>query len=221
LRFATLGELYGVSSTTRGNPNLELEKSWGADVGARLSSPLETWGAAWMDATAYLRFDEDLVAYQRSALGYVRPYNVGHSRFFGGELGGEVDAWSHLRTRTSLSLMDPRDISQRRDPAPLVPYRSPVTMTQEVEAYSLGPASSVSRLALGTRLNYRSARTADPAGLIMIPKDLTVDLNLGLELKQSILFQGRIENLFNADRFDFLGLPLSRRAFFVSAEMRL
>jgi vitamin B12 transporter len=221
LRFATLGELYGVSSTTRGNPGLHLEKSWGTDVGARFSSLLESWGTAWVDATAYLRFDEDLVAYRRSALGYVRPYNVGHSRFLGGELGGEIDAWSHFRARSSLSLMDPRDISEGSESAPLVPYRSPVTMTQELEVYSLQASPSVSRLAFGARLNYRSSRTADPAGLITIPQDLTLDLNVGLELKQSVLFQGRIENVFNAERFDFLGLPLPGRGVFVSAEMRL
>lgn len=221
VRFATLGELYGVSSTTRGNPNLELEKSWGADVGARFVSSAHSWGDAWADGSAYLRFDQDLVAYQRSALGYVRPYNVGHSRFVGAELAAEVDAWSHLRARSAFSLMDPRDISAGTASAPLIPYRSPATLSQELEAYIINPTILVSRVGLLGRLDYRSSRTADPAGLIVIPQNLTLDLNLAVQLKNRVGFQGRIENVFNSQRFDLLGLPLPGRSMYLSAELRL
>jgi len=218
MRLPTLGELYGASSTTRGNADLQTEQGWSTDVGVRFASDEARWGSLWIDASTYLRYDRSLIAYRRSAFGYVRPYNVGRSRFIGGEVAAQMDLFRHFRARSSLSVLDPRDISEGSDGAPLIPYRSPLTLTQGLEVYAADLLPRLSRASAAAILNYRSTRNADPAGLIQIPGSTTVDLHLGGQLAQRLDLRFRIENLFNTQSFDLLGLPLPGRAAYLSAE---
>lgn len=222
IRYPTLGERFGVSAVTRGNSALGIEKAWSFDVGATYEHPLRKWGSFWIDASAFSRLATDLVAFRRSSLGYVRPYNVARSRFFGGELSAELDVWGNFRSRSSLGLLDPRDVTQERIVEnDLIPFRSRLTVSQEVEIYTRDVSDVVDHLGLITYLTYRSGRVADPAGLIVIPQQVVVDVAARARVHDKLDLKLRGENLFQSARFDALGFPLPGRAVFVSAEVQL
>jgi iron complex outermembrane receptor protein len=204
---------------TRGNSDLRVEKAWSFDVGSTYEHPYRSWGSFWIDASAFRRLATDLVAFRRSSLGYVRPYNVAQSRFFGAELSTEVDAWSHVRSRSGLSLLDPRDASEGRTVEnDLIPFRSQLTFSQELEIYTTDLGEAVDHLGTIAYLTYRSGRVADPAGLIVIPQQIVVDVAARVRLYEALDLRVRGENLLQSARFDALGFPLPGRSVFVSVE---
>jgi vitamin B12 transporter len=220
VRLPTLGERYLVSATTRGNPDLQAEKSFGVDLGATLEDAPSHWVSYFLDVALFDRTTQDLIALRRSALGYVRPFNVGRARFLGAELSGEATAVDHLRSRSTVTLLDPRDRTPDRATAnTLIPYRSQITATQEFEVYRENPAQTVSHLGMLGYLTYRSGRVADPAGLIVIPQQLVVDLGARLQFVRQVDVRARLENVFGVARYDALGFPLPGRSAFLSAEI--
>lgn len=220
VRFPTLGERFGVSAVTRGNSELAVEKAWSADVGATFESRPKPWGNFWVDGSLFGRQAEDLVAFERSSLGYVRPYNVGRSRFLGAELALEVSAFGHVRSRTNGALLDPRNVTVDRPRGnDLIPFRSQLTASEELEIYSKNPDQTVSYRGLVAYLTYRSGRVADPAGLLIIPDQLVFDVVGRLQLQERLDLRLRGENLFQSARFDSLGFPLPGRAVFLSATL--
>ncbi|MBM4358597.1 MAG: TonB-dependent receptor, partial [Deltaproteobacteria bacterium] len=91
VREPTLGELYGISSALRGNDGLVPETGSAIDLGvvvARRDGPLS--GHVQIDA--FVRYADELIAFERSSFGTVRPYNVGSARTLGAELalGGPI-----------------------------------------------------------------------------------------------------------------------------------
>lgn len=219
LRFVTLGERYGVSAATRGNSDLSPEQGWAGDIGALFSTPLGSQARLEVDSAAFVRLTDDLVAYQRSSLGYVRPYNVGSARMLGGEVTMEVDALQHLRARSGLSLLDARDTTSGSvTSGNLVPFQSPLTFSQDLEIYDETVRGALMRQGLVLYLNFRSYRVADPAGLIVIPGQVTLDAAYGVQLREAIELRFRAENILDSAQFDTVGFPLPGRAFFLSGE---
>jgi len=216
IRFPTLGERFGVSATTRGNPNLRVEKAWSADAGANLEKRLSKSAYLTGELSAFYRHASDVVAYRRAAQGYVRPYNITDARFVGGEGASSLTAWDHLRLGTGLSLLRARDVSGGRESH--VPFRSALTWLAELEVFSEREDATFSYLGAGATMNYRSGRVADPAGLLVIPEQWILDLSARVEVKPFQL-KTRLSNLFDQARFDTIGFPLPGRAFFVSAEI--
>jgi len=196
-----------------------VEKAWSADIGATLTWTTKST-TGWVDAAAFARTSDDLVAFRRSSLGYVRPYNVGQARFFGGEISAEGTFVRHLRARTDVSLLDPRDVSESSLQNDLIPFRSQLTASQELEVFTQDMGRILSYLGLTAYLTYRSGRVADPAGLIVIPEQVVVDMAARAEVMHRLAVRLRAENLLQAARFDALGFPLPGRTVFLSAEVR-
>ncbi|MCH2110742.1 MAG: TonB-dependent receptor, partial [Polyangiaceae bacterium] len=218
LRYPTLADRYGVSASVRGADNLQSEKAWNFDLGAKWMSDAARWGSLHLDIAGFGRWTRDLIIYRRAALGYVRPANEEQARFFGAEgaWGGEL--WNHLRLEgaasyTSAEVVD--DDGQNRR----VPYRARTLFSQGVEFFWSLPGGFWGEEAIGLQFNHRGNRTADPAGLIIIPAANTLDIQFRQRLAfEHLVFRFRGQNLTGASNFDFLGFPLPRQSFSASLE---
>ncbi len=211
-RVPTLGELFGVSGTVRGAADLRPERGASAEVGGRATTRrvhLEVW--------AFGRLSEDLLAYRQTALGYVRPYNVGRARTMGAET---VVQWIPMRWLSlggALSLLDARDTTPARPQAnDLLPYRARLVAAPRVEAVTETPLGRVSG---NVRYTYQASRTADPAGLIVLPAQGSLDAGLGVSaLDERVTVRARGANLLGERRLDTVGYPLPGRAFYLALE---
>jgi vitamin B12 transporter len=220
-RFPTLGELYGASALIRGNDALLPERGLVVDAGARAQERLGKL-TLWGDLAAYARRADRLVSYVRAAQGYLVPVNVHSARVLGLETAAGANYASHVDADVSLTLSDPRDVTEdRRLENDILPFRS-----RFVAAAGLGVTTSahvpgsLDRSCARLLYLHQSSRYGDPAGLIVIPAQNTFDLELsqGFFAERATL-RARAANLFDAARFDIVGYPLPGRSFFLSLEV--
>jgi outer membrane cobalamin receptor len=124
-----------------------------------------------------------------------------------------------LRCKGSISLLRARSVQEDGRQGP-IPFRSAWSGQVEVTLYKQHLTSSLSLLSAGMTLSYRGQRVADPAGLIVIPSQASLDLLLSAALAERVYVKMRIENLTNQLRYDALGYPLPSRGYYLSLEMR-
>ena len=223
VRVPTLGELYGMSPLVRGNPELLPEKGVNADLGVRLSGVGQDSGlAAYVDAFAFRRTVSDLVSYRRSFRQLI-PFNVGEARVQGLELQSQASWRRNLKAELSLTLLDPRDTSPDRSlENDILPLLSRMVLVHHLEGSVEPGVKGVDRLALGLRFVHRSSRYQDPAGLIVIPHHTTADLIASaLVWHEQLALRASVENLFDQEHWDLVGLALPGRAFYFSGELVL
>jgi iron complex outermembrane receptor protein len=220
-RVPTLGELYGISGAARGNPELRTENGYVFDLGAKGRIPLGQTSVAYGEAFGFARFVDDLIAFRRASLSYLRAFNVGESRTFGVETQLGVSPWSFLLLEVNATFLDARDVSPEGNSTQL-PFRSRLVLAPRIEVRSgRVPALRLDRARLEVRYVYQSNRTADPAGLIRIPEQGSLDVEAELtHFGGAWSVRAFAQNLFDQPRFDLIGYPLPGRAFFVSAEWR-
>ncbi len=221
LREPTLGELYGISSALRGNDELRPETGEGVDFG--LSANGKRGGVSgYAQLDGFARWSHDLIAFRRSTFGAVRPYNVGAARVLGVEaaLGAAVGRW--LRGSLALTWLDPRDTSPNRPQTrDLLPFRSRFTAAPALEVRAPGYRRiGLDDLGVTLRWLYRSARVADPAGLIVLPELSQFDLEFDANWARHASLRGRVANLLDQRTFDLTGYPLPGRAGYVTVEFR-
>ena len=219
-RVPTLAELYGMSAVVRGSSQLVAEQGTAGDLGARWEAQLgPVW--AYVDAFGFARKVSHLVAFRRSSLGTVQPFNVGSARVLGAELESGAEWPEHLRLAFALTVLDPRDTtSQRTLKNDLVPYQSRVQSSLFVEAlFDPGLVSSL-RAGADARLSYRGSRLADPAGLLVLPASTALDLGASLRFgnDSGVTLRAAMDDVFDARRFDFIGYPVPGRRVHVSCE---
>ena len=220
VRVPTLGELYGVSAVVLGNSALAPETGLSVDSGVRASAgTARSFGLA-LDAFAFARSARDLVAYRRSSLGAVRPYNVARARVLGVELGLVAVALDHVRLDASATLLDPRDVTPDRQVTnDLVPYQSRLVSNARLELYH-EPHALADRVAAGASTSYRASRVADPAGLIVLGEQWLVGLDLSaLFWQRRLALRAALDNLLDARQFDAVGFPLPGRSYHLAAEL--
>ncbi|HEY3666354.1 MAG TPA: TonB-dependent receptor, partial [Polyangiaceae bacterium] len=219
-RVPTLGELYGVSAVVRGSSALEPEQSLAWDWGARCEAPLgPVW--AYLDAFGFARRVSDLIAYRRSSIGAVQPYNVGRARVLGAELEAGADWPAHARSTLSLTVLDPRDTTPGRNLSnDLIPYQSRLVASWLVEGFIDPELRPLRRAGLDARLNYRGSRLADPAGLLVLPASTSVDLGASLRFgaDSELSLRAALDDVFDARRFDFIGYPVPGRSWHLALE---
>ena len=179
----TLSELYGVSGVVRGNTALIPESGVSLEAGARSTRALtNALGGLSLDCFAFVRWSNDLISYQRSAIGYVRPFNIGAARVTGLELQAAYTPRALLARSSSQ-----RPCSIRA--TPLRCARETICCrTSRKWRSRLAPSSvSTSRAPWSTSAKasasyfYESSRYADRAGLIVVPGQGSLDL--GAELR--------------------------------------
>jgi iron complex outermembrane receptor protein len=222
-RVPTLGELYGISELVRGSSALVPEQGLSWDLGLRWESALgPLWG--YLDGFGFARRVSDLIAYRRTSLGAVQPYNVGSARILGGELEAGAEWPEHLRAAFALTVLDPRDTTASRTlNNDLIPYQSRLAGSGFIEAFLTRRWSWLKRAGFDARFTHRGSRFADPAGLLVLPASSALDLGatwaFGRDADCSL--RAALDDVFDAQRFDFIGYPLPGRRFHVALEASL
>jgi iron complex outermembrane receptor protein len=222
VRPPTLGETYGISAVVRGNPDLDVEQGLTADIGARLSTE-----NLYLDVFGFSRLASNLIAFQRSSFGAARPFNVGSARLLGLEVAAGASALRTVRAELALSVLDPRNTTPRnttkeRGPGnDILPFQSRLVVAPLLEIYREGLRRvAIDRISLSARFLYRSSRVADPAGLIVLPEQRSLDLELGVLFWQKrIAGRFRVANALDMTNLDAVGLPLQGRSFHGSMEI--
>ena len=219
-RVPTLGELYGVSALVRGSSALVPEQGLAWDGGGRWEAPL---GPVWtyLDVFGFARRVSDLIAYRRSSLGAVQPYNVGSARILGAELEAGAQWGEHARAALALTVLDPRDTTPGRNLSnDLVPYQSRFFGSLFVAGFVDAGLRPLHRAGLDARLSHRGSRLADPAGLLVLPASTALDLGASLDFGQRDAVSVRVamDDVFDARRFDFIGYPVPQRRWHASVE---
>jgi len=212
-RVPTLGELYGVSPLVRGSSALQRERGVTFDLGARLPVSLGRV-QAYAEVFGFARRVSDLIAYRRTSIGAIAPYNVGEARVVGVELEAGAEWRHHFRSNLALTWLDPRDTTQPRGLTnDLVPFQARFQGSLFVEAFAEWSGSGVSRAGLDGRLSERASRLADPAGLIVLPASTQLDLGGSLRFGDGCLaLRAAVDDLLDARHFDVIGYPLPGRS---------
>ncbi len=223
-RVPTLAELYGLSGAVRGNAALSSERGVSADVGVRATAPARSALAGGsIDLFAFARRADGLVAYERSGLGYVRPYNVGAARVLGLELLASYRAARWVRAELAATLLDPRDVSPDRVTAnALLPYQPRLIAVPRVELSTRAPLPGVAEAKLAASYFYSASRYADAAGLVVLPAQQSLDVEGEVSLLgEHLAVRGRVANVLDQARTDLIGYPLPGRAAYLALEGRL
>ena len=219
-RVPTLGELYGTSGVVLGNSALKPEHGTNRDLG--VSYGFRTKQAAFSVETFAFQQDlSNLVAWQRSTFGQIEPYNVGRARLLGLENYMGLDLFSVIHVESATTLLDPRDITEGRTAKnDIIPFRSRLVTDARLELHTRAPSSALhlERASVSLRGSHRSSRYQDKPGLINIPHATTFDLEGSISLSDAPLsFRAVIYNLFDQQRFDFVGYPLPPRTLAIEA----
>ncbi|NUP08559.1 MAG: TonB-dependent receptor [Polyangiaceae bacterium] len=219
-RVPTLGEQFGVTATVLGNPALLPESGWSGDVGARTSiSPHRSVDLA-AEAVFFARAASDLIVYQRSSFGVMKPFNVASARFLGVEGSVLARLFDFVEAGSSVTFTDGRDVSEGRtienDRLPLQAELE-VSPTLGLVARDLVRIIRWDAARLLARFQYRSRRTADPAGLIELPSQALLDLEASAGFASGALeVTARLANVLDDHTTDLVGYPLPGRAFYAA-----
>jgi iron complex outermembrane receptor protein len=219
-RVPTLSELYGISGAVRGNSRLSPETGVSVEAGVRTSTPA-SWriGRASVDLFAFVRTASDLISYQRSSFGYVRPFNVGSARVAGAEMLAAYAPWKHVLIGLSATVLDPRNTSAARPANDVLPYQPRLALVPRVELRTPFFAHPLDEGKLMVSYFYESSRYADPAGLVVIPEQGSLDVEAELVAWRGLYtVRGRVANLLDQTRFDLVGYPLPGRAAYLAME---
>ena len=195
-----------------------------ADVGVRATAPARSALAGGsIDLFAFARRADGLVAYERSGLGYVRPYNVGAARVLGLELLASYRAARWVRAELAATLLDPRDVSPDRVTAnALLPYQPRLIAVPRVELSTRAPLPGVAEAKLAASYFYSASRYADAAGLVVLPAQQSLDVEGEVSLLgEHLAVRGRVANVLDQARTDLIGYPLPGRAAYLALEGRL
>jgi iron complex outermembrane receptor protein len=220
-RVPALGELFGAGVVVRGNPELRPELGLGGDLGGRVT---RRFGAveAHVEAAVFARQASDLVAYARTAQGYVVPLNVKSARVMGLESELGASFFQHVLVELALTLLDPRDTTeQSRLRNEYLPFTSRLVAAPRLSLTTGDTgARTLSRADVSLDATYLSNRFADAAGLILIPDQLTLGASAAVEWCSGVLVtRARLANALDESRFDVVGYPLPGRSLYLSAEV--
>ncbi|MCU0656506.1 MAG: TonB-dependent receptor [Polyangiaceae bacterium] len=218
-RAPTLGEQRGVSATVRGNPGLEPERGLVVDGGGRLSG--RAAGVPWAaELFVFSQWIDGLITYQRSSLGYLRPFNVGQTRTRGLEAAARALPLRWLLAEVAVTALDPRDTGGRGARAnDILPFRSRLQVTPAL-GVRLERRGWVEEVSLEGRYVHQSSRYADASGVVVLPAQGGLDLDLAVAAwHRRLLARGRVVNVLDQVRSDVVGFPLPGRSFSASLEL--
>lgn len=222
----TLGELYGSSLVTQGNPALEAESGATVDVGARFAHALPGQTPLYAAVSGYARRSSELIAFVRTTQGFVRPENLNAADAFGLEVEAGSGFARYFAADVALTLFDFRDRTdyggELHRVNDILPYHSRLIAAPGLTATTPDLDSRwLARASLGARLVYQSNRYGDLAGQGVIPEQTSLDLDAAfLLLDKTLWLRGRVTDLLDSPRWDVVGFPLPGRSVFVSLETR-
>jgi outer membrane cobalamin receptor len=227
LRRPTFTELFHPDwSFIRGNPDLEPERGWNADIGFALAShgvgALDEWG---LEMTLFQRELDQGIEWLLSRGNAYMPLNTGRARALGGEAALHATFFGHLQLAGSYTYTDARYLDR--------PPEDPAFQTGDRVVFPHVPMNSVSAntgLELGVvrpwaELRYDS-EFAYRAGQVkpLAPASFTVDAGVILRpsriprlafLPDGLALSLEADNLTREQRSDSLGQPLSKQTLWI------
>ncbi len=220
VRVPTLTERYGLSGAVRGNTALTPETGLSFDAGVRASAPSSSrLRGASVDLFGFVRSAAALIAYQRSAIGYVRPFNVGAARVAGLEILADYGPAPFVLFELSATLLDARNTSAVRPANDVLPFQSRMTLVPRIELRGRLRHLPVDSEKLSLSYFYVSNRYADAAGLDVIPEQGSLDVEAQIgALRDRLTLRARVANVLDNARFDLIGYPLPGRAAYLALE---
>ena len=218
-RVPTLSELFGISGAVRGNVGLAPETGVAIEAGVRASPSSGILRGASLDAFGFYRNVDHLIAYERASLGYVVPFNVGSARMSGLEVLAKYLATPSVVFEVSTTLLDARNTSSVRPANDQLPYEARLVLAPRAE-YRVGlRAYPIDSAKFSVAYFFESSRYADPAGLIVIPEQGSLDVEATLgAFADHLWLRSRLANLLDQTRFDLIGYPLPGRAAYLALE---
>ena len=221
VRVPTLSELYGISGAVRGNMSLTAETGVSTEMGARWAGRHgSALAGASLDAFAFVRWADNLIAYQR-APNYAIPYNVGGARVVGAELQASYHIGAAARVELAATLRDPRDTSRTNVRNDLLPYVPRLILAPRVELTAPLGHHLVETGKLAAAYFYESSYYGDPAGLLTIPSQGSLDIESELDfLCEHLALRVRAANVLDQTRFDLIGYPLPGRSLYIAMESK-
>ncbi len=217
-RVPTLGERFGVTGPVRGNPALTPERGEIVDAGIRAARRGTGGVRAALDLALFAQWTRELVTYERSSLGFVRPYNTGAARTLGAELDARVELSRHLSAWLTATALEPRVTTEDRA-GDLVPFRARLTVAPSIRA-ATAPWGALDELAVTLRGWHQASRVVDRRGLVLLPAQQRLDAEAEATLLDARLRVAvRVANALGARLVDTLGYPLPGRAYFASFEV--
>lgn len=217
-RVPTLGERFGVSGPVRGNPSLTPERGEILDAGIRADRGSAGGLRGSIELALFAQWTRELVTYERSSLGFVRPYNTGAARTLGAELDARAELSRHLSAWVAATALDPRVTTEDRA-GDLVPFRARLTVAPTVRA-ATGPWGALDELAMTLRGWHQASRVVDRRGLVVLPAQQRLDAEAEATLlDERLRIAVRLANALGARLVDTLGYPLPGRAYFASFEV--
>jgi len=175
---------------------------------------------AAIELFAFAQWLDGLITYQRSSLGYLRPFNVGKTRTVGLEVAARAAPWRWLLAEVALTALDPRDTSRERVGAnDILPFRSRLQVAPAL-GLRLGGKGWLDEATAEARYVHQSSRYADASGVVVLPAQGSLDLDLAASVgRRRAGLRGRVANLLDQPRSDVVGYPLPGRAFSLSLEL--
>ena len=220
VRIPTLAELHGTGASIRGNPELSPETGVAVDLGV-VASIRGAWVDCWAQVAGYARFARDLIAYRRSSQGVLRPYNDDSARVVGVEVAAGATFFDALQLELVATAIDARDTSEGAATEGFVlPLEPRLRLAPALEVRVPLPSAGRDQLRVRASYAHRGERTADPAGLVVLPAEGDLDVEVAVALlDQSFALRARLENALAQRSFDLVGYPLPGRAVHGGLEM--
>jgi vitamin B12 transporter len=221
-RTPTLGELHGISDSVRGNDEVVPERNHTVDLGLAFAAQAADFRFD-ADVFAFALATSNLIAYRQTGPSAIAPYNVGSARIVGAEAMAGVKAFQHLRGQLVATVIEPRDVTPGRgETNTLLPFRSRLTTFASMELFTDVSRSVLDYIGSVARLTQRSSKYADTAGLIVIPSQYVLDVELIARFeRERFVARLALNNVLDGREVDMVGAPLPGRSIYLSVMGKL
>lgn len=218
-RVPNLRELFGVSGTVVGRPDLDSERARSWDAGARWRPPVRgPLGDAWVEYAYYESRIDDAIVLLPSSVNVFRPANVAAARLRGHEVSGAVTV-GPVGASVNYTRLEARDLGE--DLPIYDGNQLPGRPEDEVFArLDVGwPAPAGSPLGAGTafyELSYVGPTFLDRANVDRVDARLVHGVGVELALPRRVRVGLEVRNLTDDQTRDAADFPLPGRAAFVT-----
>jgi vitamin B12 transporter len=203
----SFSEMYVVQGTLLPNSNLQPERAFTWDAGAKW-----THSKASLSATGFYSLYSNLISYEYYPPNLARPYNFSAALAAGLEVEGEVHPFEWLQASASYTWTHTQNL--RDDPRyflkPL-PFRPEHRLHARISG---GPWF----LQGHAEVLFQTQQFTNRTGTLFVPTRAMVNLGVTVTPWKNprVSLSAELKNLLNVQTYDYDGYPLPPRAFFVT-----
>jgi vitamin B12 transporter len=213
-RNPTLLELFGNRARFLANPDLTPERAKGGDLGLVFSHCARSVSLD-LEARAFaLRVEDIIDVFVVANHGQVKAINRESARIVGGELGGNITIFRHLR-----AIVSAHGLHTEREEGLELPNRPRFVSLTRLEAMSGAIAPRVFDLAGFVQVSHLGKTFYDAANLVRFPPRTTLDLGARAALfARGLSVFVTVRDVFDVRGMDFTRSPLPGRRFSASIQ---